>query len=120
MSYNLTVSELLTQESSSVCCIPFTSNGDIGLHSGDHIRSTGGADRAANKGRAPDLRASWAAIRKLRDSSGRSNRFDSPSLYPDNSGAISPDNGESVRLIVDSAQIAEQFRIAIAAANVVL
>jgi protein involved in polysaccharide export with SLBB domain len=89
---------------------------------GSYIRLAGGTNRDADKIRAYVIRASGSVISKQYSSSLRGNSFDSLHLYPGDTVVV-PLNltkGNTIRLIVDIAQIVGQFGIAIAAANVVL
>jgi len=88
---------------------------------GSYIRLAGGTNRDADKSRAYVIRASGSVISKQYSSSLRGNSFDSLHLYPGDTVVV-PLNltkGNTIRLIVDIAQIVGQFGIAIAAANVV-
>jgi protein involved in polysaccharide export with SLBB domain len=88
---------------------------------GSYIRLAGGTNRDADKSRAYVIRASGSVISKQYSSSLRGNNFDSLHLYPGDTVVV-PLNltkGNTIRLIVDIAQIVGQFGIAIAAANVV-
>ncbi|WP_433984574.1 SLBB domain-containing protein [Tunturiibacter empetritectus] len=88
---------------------------------GGYIRLAGGSNRDADKSRAYVIRASGSVISKQYSSSLRGNNFDSLHLYPGDTVVV-PLNltkGNTIRLIVDIAQIVGQFGIAIAAANVV-
>jgi protein involved in polysaccharide export with SLBB domain len=88
---------------------------------GSYIRLAGGTNRDADKSRAYVIRASGSVISKQYTSSLRGNSFDSLHLYPGDTVVV-PLNltkGNTIRLIVDIAQIVGQFGIAIAAANVV-
>jgi protein involved in polysaccharide export with SLBB domain len=88
---------------------------------GGYIRLAGGTNRDADKSRAYVIRASGSVISKQYSSSLRGNNFDSLHLYPGDTVVV-PLNltkGNTIRLIVDIAQIVGQFGIAIAAANVV-
>jgi protein involved in polysaccharide export with SLBB domain len=88
---------------------------------GGYIRLAGGSNRDADKSRAYVIRASGSVISKQYSSSLRGNNFDSLHLYPGDTVVI-PLNltkGNTIRLIVDIAQIVGQFGLAIAAANVV-
>jgi len=88
---------------------------------GSYIRLAGGTNRDADKSRAYVIRASGSVISKQYSSSLRGNSFDSLHLYPGDTVFV-PLNltkGNTIRLIVDIAQIVGQFGIAIAAANVV-
>lgn len=86
---------------------------------GEYLRSAGGINRDADKSRAFVIRASGSVISKQYSSSLRGNSFDSLRLYPGDTIVV-PLNltkGNTIRLIVDIAQILGQFGIAIAAAN---
>jgi protein involved in polysaccharide export with SLBB domain len=88
---------------------------------GSYIRLAGGTNRDADKSRAYVIRASGSVISKQYSSSLRGNNFDSLRLYPGDTVVV-PLNltkGNTIRLIVDIAQIVGQFGLAIAAANVV-
>jgi protein involved in polysaccharide export with SLBB domain len=88
---------------------------------GSYIRLAGGTNRDADKSRAYVIRASGSVISKQYSSSLRGNNFDSLHLYPGDTVVV-PLNltkGNTIRLIVDIAQIVGQFGIAIAAATVV-
>ncbi|WP_353065356.1 SLBB domain-containing protein [Tunturibacter psychrotolerans] len=88
---------------------------------GGYIRLAGGSNRDADKSRAYVIRASGSVISKQYSSSLRGNNFDSLHLYPGDTVVV-PLNltrGNTIRLIVDIAQIVGQFGLAIAAANVV-
>jgi protein involved in polysaccharide export with SLBB domain len=88
---------------------------------GSYIRLAGGANRDADKGRAYVIRASGSVLSKQYSSSLRGNSFDSLHIYPGDTVVV-PLNltkGNTIRLIVDIAQIVGQFGIAIAAANTV-
>lgn len=87
----------------------------------DYIQLAGGADRDADKGRAYVIRASGAVISRQYSSSLRGNNFDSLRLYPGDTVVVplNLNKGKTLRLVVDLAQIAGQFGIAIAAANIV-
>jgi len=88
---------------------------------GGYIRLAGGTNRDADKSRAYVIRASGSVISKQYSSSLRGNSFDALHLYPGDTVVV-PLNltkGNTIRLIVDIAQIVGQFGIAIAAANVV-
>jgi protein involved in polysaccharide export with SLBB domain len=88
---------------------------------GGYIRLAGGTNRDADKSRAYVIRASGSVISKQYSSSLRGNGFDSLHLYPGDTVVV-PLNltkGNTIRLIVDIAQIVGQFGIAIAAATVV-
>ena len=88
---------------------------------GGYIRLAGGTNRDADKSRAYIIRASGSVISKQYSSSLRGNSFDSLRLYPGDTVVV-PLNltkGNTIRLIVDIAQIVGQFGLAIAAANVV-
>ncbi|MBB5342216.1 SLBB domain-containing protein [Tunturibacter empetritectus] len=88
---------------------------------GGYIRLAGGTNRDADRSRAYVIRASGSVISKQYSSSLRGNNFDSLHLYPGDTVVV-PLNltkGNTIRLIVDIAQIVGQFGIAIAAANVV-
>ena len=88
---------------------------------GSYIRLAGGTNRDADKSRAYVIRASGSVISKQYSSSLRGNSFDSLHLYPGDTVVV-PLNltkGNTIRLIVDIAQIVGQFGIAIAAATVV-
>ena len=88
---------------------------------GSYIRLAGGTNRDADKSRAYVIRASGSVISKQYSSSLRGNNFDSLHLYPGDTIVV-PLNltkGNTIRLIVDIAQIVGQFGLAIAAANVV-
>jgi protein involved in polysaccharide export with SLBB domain len=88
---------------------------------GGYIRLAGGTNRDAEKSRAYVIRASGSVISKQYSSSLRGNNFDSLHLYPGDTVVV-PLNltkGNTIRLIVDIAQIVGQFGIAIAAATVV-
>ena len=88
---------------------------------GGYIRLAGGTNRDADKSRAYVIRASGSVISKQYSSSLRGNNFDSLHLYPGDTVVV-PLNltkGNTIRLIVDIAQIVGQFGIAIAAATVV-
>jgi protein involved in polysaccharide export with SLBB domain len=88
---------------------------------GSYIRLAGGANRDADKNRAYVIRASGSVLSKQYSSSLRGNSFDSLHIYPGDTVVV-PLNltkGNTIRLIVDIAQIVGQFGIAIAAANTV-
>jgi protein involved in polysaccharide export with SLBB domain len=88
---------------------------------GAYIRLAGGSNRDADKSRAYVIRASGSVISKQYSSSLRGNNFDSLHLYPGDTVVV-PLNltrGNTIRLIVDIAQIVGQFGLAIAAANVI-
>jgi len=88
---------------------------------GGYIRLAGGTNRDADKSRAYVIRASGSVISKQYSSALRGNGFDSLHLYPGDTVVV-PLNltkGNTIRLIVDIAQIVGQFGIAIAAATVV-
>src|SRR3984957_2121068 len=88
---------------------------------GGYIRLAGGRKRDADERRAYVIRASGSVISKQYSSSLRGNSFDSLHLYPGDTVVV-PLNltkGNTLRLIVDIAQIVGQFGIAIAAATVV-
>ena len=88
---------------------------------GGYIRLAGGTNRDADKSRAYVIRASGSVISKQYSSALRGNNFDSLHLYPGDTVVV-PLNltkGNTIRLIVDIAQIVGQFGIAIAAATVV-
>ena len=88
---------------------------------GGYVRLAGGSNRDADKSRAYVIRASGSVISKQYSSSIRGNNFDSLHLYPGDTVVV-PLNltkGNTIRLIVDIAQIVGQFGLAIAAANVV-
>jgi protein involved in polysaccharide export with SLBB domain len=88
---------------------------------GSYIRLAGGANRDADKNRAYVIRASGSVLSKQYSSSLRGNSFDSLRIYPGDTVVV-PLNltkGNTIRLIVDIAQIVGQFGIAIAAANTV-
>ncbi|MBB5340231.1 SLBB domain-containing protein [Tunturiibacter gelidoferens] len=88
---------------------------------GGYIRLAGGTNRDADKSRAYVIRASGSVISKQYSSSLRGNNFDSLRLFPGDTVVV-PLNltkGNTIRLIVDIAQIVGQFGLAIAAANVV-
>jgi protein involved in polysaccharide export with SLBB domain len=88
---------------------------------GSYIRLAGGANRDADKSRAYVIRASGSVLSKQYSSSLRGNSFDSLHIYPGDTVVV-PLNltkGNTIRLIVDIAQIVGQFGIAIAAANTV-
>jgi protein involved in polysaccharide export with SLBB domain len=94
---------------------------DPSRHVGGYIRLAGGANRDADKGRAYVIRASGSVLSKQYSSSLRGNSFDSLHIYPGDTVVV-PLNltkGNTIRLIVDIAQIVGQFGIAIAAANTV-
>ena len=86
-----------------------------------YIQLAGGANRDADVGRAYVIRASGAVVSKQYSSSLRGNNFGSLRLYPGDTIVVplNLNKGKNLRLIVDLAQIAGQFGIAIAAANVV-
>ncbi len=94
---------------------------DPGRRLGGYIRLAGGANRDADKGRAYVIRASGAVISKQYSSALRNSGFDSLRLYPGDTVVIplNLNEGKSLRLIVDLAQIVGQLGIAIAAGNVV-
>ncbi|WP_158944644.1 SLBB domain-containing protein [Granulicella sp. S190] len=88
---------------------------------GGYIRLAGGSNRDADKSRAYVIRASGSVISKQYSSSLRGNSFDSLHLYPGDTVFV-PLNltkGNTIRIIVDIAQIVGQFGLAIAAASVV-
>jgi protein involved in polysaccharide export with SLBB domain len=88
---------------------------------GSYIRLAGGASRDADKSRAYVIRASGSVLSKQYSSSLRGNSFDSLHVFPGDTVVV-PINltkGNTIRLIVDIAQIVGQFGIAIAAANTV-
>jgi protein involved in polysaccharide export with SLBB domain len=88
---------------------------------GSYIRLAGGANRDADKNRAYVIRASGSVLSKQYSSSLRGNSFESLHIYPGDTVVV-PLNltkGNTIRLIVDIAQIVGQFGIAIAAANTV-
>lgn len=88
---------------------------------GGYIRLAGGTNRDADKNRAYVIRASGSVLSRQYSSSLRGNSFDSLHIYPGDTVVV-PLNltkGNSIRLIVDIAQILGQFGIAIAAANTV-
>ena len=88
---------------------------------GGYIRLAGGANRDADRNRAYVIRASGSVLSKQYSSSLRGNSFDSLHIYPGDTVVV-PLNltkGNTIRLIVDIAQIVGQFGIAIAAANTV-
>jgi protein involved in polysaccharide export with SLBB domain len=88
---------------------------------GAYIRLAGGANRDADRNRAYVIRASGSVLSKQYSSSLRGNSFDSLHIYPGDTVVV-PLNltkGNTIRLIVDIAQIVGQFGIAIAAANTV-
>jgi protein involved in polysaccharide export with SLBB domain len=88
---------------------------------GSYIRLAGGANRDADKSRAYVIRASGSVLSKQYSSSLRGNSFDSLHIFPGDTVVV-PLNltkGNTIRLIVDIAQIVGQFGIAIAAANTV-
>jgi protein involved in polysaccharide export with SLBB domain len=88
---------------------------------GSYIRLAGGANRDADRNRAYVIRASGSVLSKQYSSSLRGSSFDSLHIYPGDTVVV-PLNltkGNTIRLIVDIAQIVGQFGIAIAAANTV-
>jgi protein involved in polysaccharide export with SLBB domain len=88
---------------------------------GSYIRLAGGANRDADKNRAYVIRASGSVLSRQYSSSLRGNSFDSLRVYPGDTVVI-PLNltkGNTIRLIVDLAQIVGQLGIAIAAGNTV-
>ena len=88
---------------------------------GSYIRLAGGSNRDADKNRAYVIRASGAVLSKQYSSSLRGDSFDSLHIYPGDTIVV-PLNltkGNTIRLIVDIAQIVGQFGLAIAAANTV-
>lgn len=88
---------------------------------GAYIRLAGGANRDADKGRAYVIRASGSVLSKQYSSSLRGNSFDSLQIYPGDTVVV-PLNltrGQTLRMVVDIAQILGQFGIAVAAANTV-
>ena len=95
---------------------------DPRLRVGDYIRLAGGANRDADTGRAYVIRAGGSVISRQYSSSLRGNRFDSVHVNQGDTIVIplNLDQGKTMRLIVDIAQIVGQFGIAIAAANTVL
>ena len=86
-----------------------------------YIQLAGGANRDADTGRAYVIRASGAVVSKQYSSSLRGDNFDSLHLFPGDTIVVplNLNKGKTLRLIVDLAQIAGQFGIAIAAANAV-
>jgi protein involved in polysaccharide export with SLBB domain len=88
---------------------------------GSYIRLAGGTNRDADRNRAYVIRASGSVLSKQYSSSLRGNSFDSLHIYPGDTVVV-PLNltkGNTIRLVVDIAQILGQFGIAIAAANTV-
>jgi protein involved in polysaccharide export with SLBB domain len=88
---------------------------------GSYIRLAGGANRDADKSRAYVIRASGSVLSKQYSSSLRGTSFDSLHIYPGDTVVV-PLNltkGNTMRLIVNIAQIVGQFGIAVAAANTV-
>jgi protein involved in polysaccharide export with SLBB domain len=94
---------------------------DPRLRVGDYIRLAGGANRDADRKRAYVIRAGGSVISRQYSSSLRGNRFDSVQVNQGDTIVIplNLDQGKTMRLIVDIAQIVGQFGIAIAAANTI-
>lgn len=88
---------------------------------GGYLRLAGGINRDADKNRAYVIRASGSVVSKQYSSSLRGNNFDSIHVYPGDTVVV-PLNltrGNTIRLIVDIAQIVGQFGLAAATAAVV-
>jgi len=89
---------------------------------GGYIRLAGGANRDSDKGRSYVIRADGSVISKQYSSSSlRGNGFDSLHLYPGDTVVVplGLNKGQSLRTLVDVAQIVGQFGIAIAASTLV-
>jgi protein involved in polysaccharide export with SLBB domain len=88
---------------------------------GGYIRLAGGANRDSDKDRSYVIRADGSVISKQYTSSLRGSGFDSLRLYPGDTVVVplNLNKGQSLRTLVDVAQIVGQFGIAIAAATLV-
>jgi protein involved in polysaccharide export with SLBB domain len=88
---------------------------------GGYIRLAGGANRDSDKSRSYVIRADGSVISKQYSSSLRGNGFDSLRLYPGDTVVVplGLNKGQSLRTLVDVAQIVGQFGIAIAASTLV-
>jgi len=88
---------------------------------GGYIRLAGGANRDSDKNRSYVIRADGSVLSKQYSSALRGSGFDSIRLYPGDTVVVplNLSKGQTLRTIVDIAQIMGQFGIAIAAANLV-
>ena len=88
---------------------------------GGYIRLAGGANRDSDKNRSYVIRADGSVLSKQYSSVLRGNGFDSIRLYPGDTVVVplNLSKGQTLRTIVDIAQIMGQFGIAIAAADLV-
>jgi len=88
---------------------------------GGYIRLAGGANRDSDKSRSYVIRADGSVLSKQYSSALRGSGFDSIRLYPGDTVVVplNLSKGQTLRTIVDIAQIMGQFGIAIAAANLV-
>jgi protein involved in polysaccharide export with SLBB domain len=88
---------------------------------GGYIRLAGGANRDSDKSRSYVIRADGSVLSKQYSSSLRGNGFDSIRLYPGDTVVVplNLSKGQTLRTVVDIAQIVGSFGIAIAAANLV-
>jgi protein involved in polysaccharide export with SLBB domain len=88
---------------------------------GGYIRLAGGANRDSDKNRSYVIRADGSVLSKQYSSALRGSGFDSIRLYPGDTVVVplNLSKGQTLRTVVDIAQIMGQFGIAIAAANLV-
>jgi protein involved in polysaccharide export with SLBB domain len=88
---------------------------------GGYIRLAGGANRDSDKNRSYVIRADGSVLSKQYSSALRGSGFDSIRLYPGDTVVVplNLSKGQTLRTIVDIAQIMGQFGIAIAAASLV-
>jgi protein involved in polysaccharide export with SLBB domain len=88
---------------------------------GGYIRLAGGANRDSDKNRSYVIRADGSVLSKQYSSALRGSGFNSIRLYPGDTVVVplNLSKGQTLRTIVDIAQIVGQFGIAIAAADLV-
>jgi protein involved in polysaccharide export with SLBB domain len=88
---------------------------------GGYIRLAGGTNRDSDKNRSYVIRADGSVLSKQYSSALRGSGFNSIRLYPGDTVVVplNLSKGQTLRTVVDIAQIVGQFGIAIAAANLV-
>lgn len=88
---------------------------------GGYIRLAGGANRDTDKGRAYIIRSSGPVRVKQYSPFLRGNSFDSLQIYPGDTVVVQLNltRGQTLRKVVDIAQILGQFGIAVAVASTV-
>jgi protein involved in polysaccharide export with SLBB domain len=88
---------------------------------GGYIRLAGGANRDSDKNRSYVIRADGSVLSRQYSSALRGSGFNSMRLYPGDTVVVplNLSKGQTLRTVVDIAQIMGQFGIAIAAASLV-